>query len=420
MVNKQNTGQNKEDDVLNIEIEDKNSKKKANANAVSEKKAPAKRKNTGSTHGHVNESPLAVQRKTPPATQSRAEGSSTQNEGGENNETILTILKSIQENQKSQDKKIMDLTNRVSEISDNYDYENNNYNDYYDEDYDNDDPNIDDNDNNTNQEEPPAKKQKTDSNDTDNDEKNSKFSSMSKRSKVKDICGDKIDEVLAKNVNNLFLNGMDEEQYNEIVKDEKTPRPENCEALRVVKTNQLVWDVLPTFTQTCDRKLQNIEKTVVKAATILTASVNKMAQSDNCDDEILDKCNDTIALMGHANRQLNLARREFMKPDLDYNYVHLCAQSVPYTSFLFGDDVSKAAKDIEDTRKIGNRLGGSYTRPFIRGGRGRGPRGRGFRGGFRGASRGGFRGNGYKVTGDYPKNLKRGGSASTSGRGQRH
>jgi hypothetical protein len=45
---------------------------------------------------------------------------------------------------------------------------------------------------------------------------------------------------------------------------------------------------------------------------------------------------------------------------------------VPYTSYLFGDDVSKAAKDIEDTRKIGSRLGGYRGRPFYRGGRGRG------------------------------------------------
>jgi hypothetical protein len=96
--------------------------------------------------------------------------------------------------------------------------------------------------------------------------------------------------------------------------------------------------------------MQNIEKTLVKAATILTEVVDKMAKLDTDENsEVLDNCNDTIALLGYANRQINLARRDFMKPDLDANYVHLCAQSVPYTSYLFGDDVSKAVKDIEDT-----------------------------------------------------------------------
>ena len=118
-----------------------------------------------------------------------------------------------------------------------------------------------------------------------------------------------------------------------------------------------------------------MKKTLVKAATILTKVDDKMAKLDTDQDEIsevLDNCNDTIALLGHANKQINLSRRYFMKPDLDANYVHLCAQSVPYTSYLFGDDVSKAAKDIEDTRKIGSRLGGYRGRPFYRGGRGRG------------------------------------------------
>jgi hypothetical protein len=172
---------------------------------------------------------------------------------------------------------------------------------------------------------------------------------------------------------------MEKEQYNDLVKDEKTPRPENsCEGLKIVKTNQLVWDIIPTFSLTCDKKMQNIEKTLVKAATILTKVVDKMAKLDTDENsEVLDNCNDTIALLGYANRQINLARRDFMKPDLDTNYVHLCAQSVPYTSYLFGDDVSKAAKDIEDTRKIGSRLGGYRGRPFYRGGRGRGFR-RGF------------------------------------------
>jgi hypothetical protein len=74
--------------------------------------------------------------------------------------------------------------------------------------------------------------------------------------------------------------------------------------------------------------MQNIEKTLVKAATILTEVVDKMAKLDTDENsEVLDNCNDTIALLGYANRQINLARRDFMKPDLDANYVHICAQS---------------------------------------------------------------------------------------------
>ena len=84
-------------------------------------------------------------------------------------------------------------------------------------------------------------------------------------------------------------------------------------------------------------------------------------------------------MLGHTNRQINLARRDFIRSELNSEYTHLCAHTQPYTTFLFGDDVSKTAKDIEDCSKIANRI--HYGRGSSRGrgrfGRSRGTRGRG-------------------------------------------
>ena len=92
-------------------------------------------------------------------------------------------------------------------------------------------------------------------------------------------------------------------------------------------------------------------------------------------------------------------------------YLHLCSPSVPYTSQLFGDDVSKAAKDIEDCSKVGNKLRFGRGRGSFRGGRGY----RGGRGGFRGNIGGGARGRGlppgYKIPRHSTKNSQRGGSS---------
>lgn len=55
--------------------------------------------------------------------------------------------------------------------------------------------------------EPPVKKQNKD---------DIKFSFMSKRCIVKEICDYKIDEVSTNNINELFRNGMNEEQYSDI------------------------------------------------------------------------------------------------------------------------------------------------------------------------------------------------------------
>ncbi|CAC5387541.1 unnamed protein product [Mytilus coruscus] len=190
---------------------------------------------------------------------------------------------------------------------------------------------------------------------------------MSKRFKQKELTGENIDETLAENITDLFRNGMDESQYNEMIKDELNTRPGNCDGL------------------TCDKKMQNIERSVVKAAVLLSKTVNKVAKTDNETNEfseVIDECNDVLALLGHTNRQINLARRDFIKYELNNEYTNLCAQSQPYTTFLFGDDVSKVAKDIEDCSKIAHRIhfgrGSSRSRGrFGRGGRGIFGRGRG-------------------------------------------
>lgn len=62
---------------------------------------------------------------------------------------------------------------------------------------------------------------------------NSRFASMSKRFKTQEHCDVQIDETLAQNITELFLKGIDDDIYNELVKDETNARPSNCEGLVV-------------------------------------------------------------------------------------------------------------------------------------------------------------------------------------------
>lgn len=148
------------------------------------------------------------------------------------------------------------------------------------------------------------------------------------------------------------------------------------------------------------------------------AQNDQVAEKDdgpNNMDEYIDKCNDVLALLGHANRQINTTRREFLRPELMSEYLHLCSHSVPFTKWLFGDDVSKTAKDIEDCSKIGNKLRFGRGRGGYRGGRGH----RGGRGGCRGNIGTRDRGlpPGYKIPKySTTKNFQRGGNSQVQQR----
>lgn len=334
---------------------------------------------------------------------------------------ILTKLNAIQNNQNTQSEEMKSLASRMTNFENQYQYDNDGEYDDPTQEMDQDDYQNNEFDDHDQDEVPSGSSHKRKA----NDNYTGRFASMSKRTKTRETLGDKIDETLAENVNDLFRNGMNEDQFVELTKDETNPRPENCEGLATVKTNQLIWDIISPHAQSVDRKMQIIQKAIVKASTVLVNTVNKMADTDE-NKESIDDCNDSIAILGHANRKINITRRELMKPEMCSEYVHLCAQSVEYTSYLFGDDVQKRAKEIEDCSKISHKIqsgnsgyggygNGKYysrrggSRSFGRGGRG-GRRSRGGRGG-RGYYRGGsFRGASNQTTIDYPKNLpKRGG-----------
>lgn len=61
-----------------------------------------------------------------------------------------------------------------------------------------------------------------------------------------------------------------------------------------------------------------------------------------------------IALVGAANLELNLRRRDNIKPELKQDYKHFCSSSVPFKEFLFGNDanLSKQLKNLAEVTKV--------------------------------------------------------------------
>ena len=86
---------------------------------------------------------------------------------------------------------------------------------------------------------------------------------------------------MAYNLTELFGTGIGDDRYNDLIKDKTNCRPANCEGLVTVKTNQLVWDAVTPSVCTNDLKLQKIETSVVKTATVFSKIVNTMASIDN-------------------------------------------------------------------------------------------------------------------------------------------
>ena len=68
-----------------------------------------------------------------------------------------------------------------------------------------------------------------------------------------------------------------------------------------------------------------------------------------------------LALAG--NRELNLRRRESLKPDLNAQFASLCNQTTPVTSELFGDDLGKEIDEVSRANKLSRKLSSKRSSP---------------------------------------------------------
>ena len=82
-------------------------------------------------------------------------------------------------------------------------------------------------------------------------------------------------------------------------------------------------------------------------------------------------------LLLSANGELNLKRRDLIRPDLNKQYAPLCNPSTAVSTFLFGDDLNKEVEELTKSQKLSNKVTPKrrmepYKVPASRGVRGRG------------------------------------------------
>ena len=202
--------------------------------------------------------------------------------------------------------------------------------------------------------EPPAKRQKA------ADSSPAIIEKLTKDHALEDEKGPDINVQLAGLVHKLLREAKPNETKLTKLKKQYIP-PNNCEGLSETRVNANIWNNLgETARSNEDLKLQKVQKYVVRGMTALVTFIDKLikdkAKSNNADN--ISSLMDAVILLSNTNTEVNLQRRERLKPELHPSYRHLCHPSNPITSQLFGDDLLKAFKDIAEANKISSKLHG--------------------------------------------------------------
>ena len=119
-----------------------------------------------------------------------------------------------------------------------------------------------------------------------------------------------------------------------------------------------IWNNLSKKVRSADIKLQKVQKSLVKGATAVVSVVNNLITASGMPskNEAVNNLMDGVLLLANANMELNVRRREALRPELHASYRYLCAPSNPISLELFEDDLPKAVKDITDTNRITSKL----------------------------------------------------------------
>ena len=185
---------------------------------------------------------------------------------------------------------------------------------------------------------------------------------------LQEKCGRPVNEKLAAIVNKMARSKLVDDKLKE--KLTKYTRPMNCEKLVGTKVNPEIWAKINPAARSRDPKLQKIQTTLLKATTVLVEVTDKSLESKDQSKSLLNEATkslfDAIALITHANCDLNHRRRDLVKPDLNRSYQQIYSEQIELTENLFGDDLPQKIKDIITTNKVGNKLtdpNGKHTRP---------------------------------------------------------
>lgn len=194
-------------------------------------------------------------------------------------------------------------------------------------------------------------------------ESTSKLSKLDCLFSAQEDQGPKVHESLAKSINRGISNNFSLKAGLEL--GEKFKSPENCEFLSVPKLNEELFfeESINTKYKKNDGVLQKTQLLLTKGMVPLVLLMDKLLlKTDSEDRELFDLATDSLQLLAYTHRDMSNVRRKFLKPAVASKYKRLCASHIPLSSQLFGDDLDKQLKSINERKRIGVQMTNDFTR----------------------------------------------------------
>ncbi|XP_060596241.1 uncharacterized protein LOC132750311 [Ruditapes philippinarum] len=129
--------------------------------------------------------------------------------------------------------------------------------------------------------------------------------------------------------------------------------PSNCDLATPPLVNQEVWRFLDKKGHMQDKSLVDIQNLLSTSFVPVIKLIEMLKKNKSLNEEMKTLITDLITGLGQVQYNISLRRRYYIRPYLKKKYSPLCNMSVPITTKLFGDEISKEVKSCENISFLG-------------------------------------------------------------------
>ncbi|CAC5357570.1 unnamed protein product [Mytilus coruscus] len=136
----------------------------------------------------------------------------------------------------------------------------------------------------------------------------------------------------------------------EIVKDSKIPL--NCKNIIPPQVNVEIWSFLRRNVKSLDLNMQNVQRMLGNGIVPVIRLAELLSKKDPDVKELRAHTTRAMTILSSVFFEFSYSRKMILKPHLEPKYHLLCNRKEEIGEILFGDDVSKRIKQINEAQKL--------------------------------------------------------------------
>ncbi|XP_069129906.1 uncharacterized protein [Argopecten irradians] len=128
--------------------------------------------------------------------------------------------------------------------------------------------------------------------------------------------------------------------------------PKNLECLLPPRTNSEVWGMVSPQFHGRDRLMQDLQELLAHSLTPIMFMIEKLRLKDLDMKEIQVLLNNAVSLLCNLHYEMSVKRRFMLRSGIKHSHLQsLCNSETPIGAELFGDNVAKRIKDLDEVHK---------------------------------------------------------------------